>query len=154
QAVRPLQDGAGAAASCSLAALERQVLGARRRADVAGFEIPARYFRFVRSGDARPLAAILEHNRLDLLSLAGLTCRLLHLAQAGADAADDGWEAVALGWMYWRSGLESRAQDAYLRALAMVDGSGRGASIAGSAASIADGVASIAGSAASIAAIK
>src|SRR5947207_5182371 len=58
--------------SCSLCALERQVLGARRIGDVAGFEIPARYFQFIRSGDARPLAPVLEHNRLDLLSLAGL----------------------------------------------------------------------------------
>ena len=86
---------------------------------------------------------------------AGLTCRLLHLAQAGAEAADDGWEAVALGRMYWRGGLESKAVDAYLRALAMVDGSGRrAASIAGNAASIAGSAASIAGSAASIAALR
>ena len=33
------------------ATLERQVLGARRVGDVPGFEIPARYFQFVRSGD-------------------------------------------------------------------------------------------------------
>ena len=46
------------------------MLGMRRAGDVPGFEIPARYFQFVRSGDARPLAAVLEHNRLDLLSLA------------------------------------------------------------------------------------
>ena len=53
-------------------------LGLRRTGDVPGFEIPARYFQFVRSGDAAPLAAVLEHNRLDLLSLAALTARLLH----------------------------------------------------------------------------
>src|SRR5205807_4589491 len=110
---------------CSLIALEGRILGARRVGDVPGFEIPERYFQFLRSGDARPLAAVLEHNRLDLVSLAGLTGRLLHLAQTGAEAADDGWEAVALGRMYWRSGLEGRARDAYLRALAMVDGYGR-----------------------------
>ena len=47
---------------------EHHVLGVRRRADVPGFEIPARYFQFVRTGDAGPLAAVLDHNRLDLLS--------------------------------------------------------------------------------------
>ncbi len=57
--------------SCSLGALERQLLGHRRRGDVPGFEIPQRYFQFIRSGDARPLAPVFEHNRLDLLSLAG-----------------------------------------------------------------------------------
>ena len=67
--------GAAGDGSCSLGTLERSVLGARRRGDVPGFEIPARYFQFVRSGDARPLAGVLEHNRLDLLSLAGLTAR-------------------------------------------------------------------------------
>jgi hypothetical protein len=89
------------------------VLGARRTADVPGFEIPARYFRFVRSGDARPLAAVLEHNRLDLLSLAGLTARLLHLVQAGAAEARDPCEAFALGCIYARAGIEARAREAY-----------------------------------------
>src|SRR6266511_2693124 len=68
---------------CSLGALERQVLGTRRAGDIPGFEIPARYFQFVRSGDARPLTAVLEHNRLDLLSLAALTSRACDLARTG-----------------------------------------------------------------------
>src|SRR6185436_9918023 len=35
---------------CSLVVLEQQILGARRDDDVPGFEIPERYFQFVRSG--------------------------------------------------------------------------------------------------------
>ncbi len=42
-------------AACSLTALEHRLLGTMRKHDVAGIEIPARYFRFVRSGDAQPL---------------------------------------------------------------------------------------------------
>jgi uncharacterized protein len=103
--------------SCSLGALEQQQLGAQRRGDVPGFEIPARYFQFVRSGDARPLAAVLEHNRQDLLSLAGLTSRLVDLVRAGADAARDPREALALGRVYARAGLDARAHDAYECAL-------------------------------------
>ena len=38
--------------SCSLSALERAVLGFHRLGDVPGFEIPARYFHFLRTGDA------------------------------------------------------------------------------------------------------
>ena len=72
---------------CSLLALERLVLGVSRTGDVPGSEIPARYFQFVRTGDARPLVGVLEHNRLDLLSLAGLTARLLDLVRQGPDAA-------------------------------------------------------------------
>ena len=57
--------------------------------DVPGFEIPARYFQFVRSGDARLLSGVLEHNRRDLVSLALITVRLLHLIDAGPDATMD-----------------------------------------------------------------
>ena len=121
--------------SCSLVSLERQVLGARRAGDVAGPEIPARYFQFVRSGDARPLAAVLDHNRLDLLALAGLTARLVHLVRSGPDHAGDAREALALGHVYARAGLDGRARDAFARAasvsIALTSGSMRsGASIA------------------------
>jgi len=105
--------------TCSLTALEWKILGGRRAADVEGYEIPARYFRFVRSGDARPLAAVFEHNRLDLLSLAGLTARLLELIRAGASAARDVNEALALGAVYARGGCEALATDAYKRAISL-----------------------------------
>ena len=117
-------DGAEANAPCSLAALEQSVLAARRPDDVPGFEIPARYFQFVRSGDARPLVAVLEHNRLDLLSLAALTARLLDLVRTGPGAARHAREALALGRVYARCGLDGRAREAYQRALAMGTSSG------------------------------
>lgn len=104
---------------CSLVALERQLIGHRRVGDVPGFEIPARYFQFVRSGDAAPLEGVLRHNRLDLLSLAALTARLLDLARRGPGAASDAREALALGRVYARSGADDRASDAYRRALAL-----------------------------------
>jgi hypothetical protein len=93
--------------------LERDIVGARRIGDVPGFEIPARYFQFVRSGDARPLVAVLEHNRLDLLTLAALTARLLHLTRSGPDAARDAREALGLGHVYERGACEERARTAY-----------------------------------------
>ena len=110
---RALEDDAS---PCSLVSLERQVLGARRVGDVPGSEIPARYFQFVRSGDGRPLVAVLEHNRLDLLSLAGLTARLVSLVRSGPDQARDAREALALGHVYARAGLDLRARDAFARA--------------------------------------
>jgi uncharacterized protein len=104
-------------AGCSLAALERQVLGAPRRGDVPSFEIPSRYFHFVRTGDARPLARVFEHNRLDLLSLAALTSRVLHLVRRGAESAKHPREALALGRVYARAGLGDRERAAYERAI-------------------------------------
>ena len=108
-------DGAGGT-PCSLQALEDVVLGARRTGDVPGSEIPARYFEFIHTGDARPLCAVLEHNRLDLLSLAGLTACLLDLVRRGSDAVRHGREALALGRVYARGGLDSRAREAYRHA--------------------------------------
>jgi uncharacterized protein YprB with RNaseH-like and TPR domain len=109
------RDGA-ADTPCSLQVLENAVLGTRRTGDVPGFEIPTRYFRFIRTGDARPLRAVLEHNRLDLLSLAGLTARLLDLVRRGPGAVRHAREALALGRVYARGGLDSRAREAYQHA--------------------------------------
>ena len=104
---------------CSLAALERNVLGFNRSSDVLGIDVPARYFRFVRTGDARPLVAVLEHNRRDLLSLAGLTACLLRLATEGHQAAHDAREALALGRLYLQAQLAERACGAFQCALAL-----------------------------------
>jgi hypothetical protein len=116
-ALHPSRHLWGDAGGCSLTTLEAQVLGAPRAADVSGVEIPARYFQFLRTGDARPLGAVLEHNRRDLLSLAALTSRLLALLAAGPSASRNAQEAVGLGRLYRRAGLASRAHDAFARAL-------------------------------------
>jgi uncharacterized protein YprB with RNaseH-like and TPR domain len=115
-ALHPSRNFWGEVGGCSLSVLESQVLGTRRRADVSGMEIPARYFEFLRTGDARPLAAVLEHNRLDLLSLAGLTSRLVELVAAGPSRCRSAQEAFALGRIYRRSGLDARAHGAFVRA--------------------------------------
>lgn len=111
------QDAAEAEASCSLIAFERQPLGTHRESDVHGFEIPARYFHFVRTGDAHPLQVVFEHNRLDLLSLAALTARALHLVRTGPEQTADPREALALGWIFARAGLDGRARSAFERAV-------------------------------------
>jgi uncharacterized protein YprB with RNaseH-like and TPR domain len=124
-------DGGASQTPCSLQALEHVVLGARRTRDVPGSEIPARYFEFIRTGDARPLRAVLEHNRLDLLSLGGLTARLLDLVRRGPCAVRHAREALALGRVYARGGLDNRAREAYQDACARVSMTSAGASLAG-----------------------
>ncbi|HEV3141006.1 MAG TPA: ribonuclease H-like domain-containing protein [Vicinamibacterales bacterium] len=111
--------GNAGGADCSLVCLERRLLGVRRVGDVDGFEVPARYFQFLRSGDARPLEAVLAHNRLDLLTLAALTARLLRLARMGPEQARDAREAIALGRVYARAGEDGRAREAFERAVEM-----------------------------------
>jgi uncharacterized protein YprB with RNaseH-like and TPR domain len=106
---------------CSLTTLERRLLGARRIGDVPGFEIPARYFQYIRSGDAAPLADVLQHNRLDLLSLAGLTARLLTLIGEGPSATAEAREALALGRIYERNEDHARAGDSFERAVLLAE---------------------------------
>lgn len=102
--------------SCRLTALEESLCGHEREGDVPGFEIPARYFHFVRTGEARQLEAVLEHNRLDLLSLALLTARAVQLLDEGAPAAAMAREALGLGQLYERAGRIAEARTAFVRA--------------------------------------
>ncbi len=52
-----------------LGTLETYVLGKRRIGDVPGARIPDIYHDFVRSGSAAGISGIIEHNRIDLVSM-------------------------------------------------------------------------------------
>ena len=99
-----------------LARLERDVLGLHRVGDVPGAEIPGRYVGYLRSGDARSLAPVLEHNRLDLVSLGVLTGLACQLVRDGARAADGASQALGLGRIFERVGQQDRAVACYQRA--------------------------------------
>jgi uncharacterized protein YprB with RNaseH-like and TPR domain len=60
-----------------LCEVEREVLHFFREDDIAGHEIPARYFAFVRGGTAQQLVPVLEHNQNDLIALAALLGALI-----------------------------------------------------------------------------
>ncbi len=99
--------------SCRLSILERTLFGVRRIGDVPGLEIPARYFGFMRTGDASPLEPVLEHNRLDLVSLALLTARaVLMLADAPARCAS-ARESLGAGRLLERAGRGATAEQCY-----------------------------------------
>jgi uncharacterized protein len=106
----------GEARSCRLVCLEDALLGVRRDGDVPGWEIPQRYFEFVRSGNAALVEPVLLHNRLDLMSLAALTWRAQRLVCEGPDAAEDARECLALGQLHERAGDSAAAEEAYRRA--------------------------------------
>jgi len=101
---------------CRLTTLERVLFNVRRVGDVGGFEIPGRFFQFLRTADASPLEPVLEHNRLDLVSLAALTARAMRLAEQGDAACGDEREALALGRVLERAGALGRADACYRRA--------------------------------------
>jgi uncharacterized protein YprB with RNaseH-like and TPR domain len=100
-----------------LSSLESSLLGHEREGDVPGFEIPSRYFHYVRTGDARRLGPVLEHNRRDLLSLALLTARAAQLLDEGVAATTTAREALGIGRLYERSGMTADALACYARAV-------------------------------------
>jgi uncharacterized protein len=103
--------------SCSLSVLEKQIAGVHRVGDVPGYEIPSRFFKFVRTGDARPLEAVLEHNRLDLISLAAVLARAVVLLARGPSAATTAQEAYGLARVYERAGAYENAEASLLRTI-------------------------------------
>jgi uncharacterized protein YprB with RNaseH-like and TPR domain len=81
---------------CRLRTAEAQALGFARTDDLPGAEVPAAWQRWLQRGDASDLPRILDHNREDLLSLAGLLAVLAHptvreapLLHAGRTRASD-----------------------------------------------------------------
>jgi hypothetical protein len=107
--------------ACRLITLEQTLCGYVREGDVAGFEIPARYFHYVHAGDARPLAAVFEHNRLDLVSLALVTARAAQLLDEGAAGARTAREALGMGRLYERGGMMPEAKSCFARATELED---------------------------------
>jgi uncharacterized protein YprB with RNaseH-like and TPR domain len=63
--------------NCKLQTLERYLCGRWRRGDIPGEEIPQRYHDFVRAGDARLIAPVFHHNRLDVITMIELLIALV-----------------------------------------------------------------------------
>jgi uncharacterized protein YprB with RNaseH-like and TPR domain len=85
-------------ANSRLCTLEAEVLGVEREGDIPGWEIPQRYFDWLKSRDGRLLAAIFEHNRLDVISMASLTAHLTEILsgfEMVQQAADTDYLAAA-----------------------------------------------------------
>jgi hypothetical protein len=101
--------------SCRLQSLEAALLGVRRTGDVPGEEIPRIYFDYVRSRDASGIARVLEHNRMDVLSLAALSA--LACQWVNGEGPDDARDAYSLGRVFERARLYERSDAQYRRAV-------------------------------------
>jgi uncharacterized protein YprB with RNaseH-like and TPR domain len=98
-----------------LSVLEAEVLGAPRRGDVAGWEIPTIYVGYLRSTDRATLDPIVAHNRSDLLALVllhGEVARVLRAPQAAGVPLD--WEGI--GVLLAREGARASSVDCFERA--------------------------------------
>ena len=55
--------------SVSLQSMEKNLLGFERVGDIPGFEIPDIYFSFQKTGDISRIADVIEHNRIDIVTM-------------------------------------------------------------------------------------
>lgn len=79
-----------------LSYVEEHILQLERIDDLPGSEAPARYFAYVDSGDASPLAPVFQHNAADVCSLIVLTATLGDILGRKSDVQTAA-EYVALG---------------------------------------------------------
>ena len=100
-----------------LSALEADVLGAPRKGDIAGWDIPRTYIEYLRSADRNALEPILAHNRSDLLALIVLhatVSQVLRDPPGGCGPID--WEGA--GVLLARRNEHDRAASCFEQALA------------------------------------
>lgn len=64
---------------CSLANIEREILGVLREDDFPGFMIPQLYFDYTRGLRREVMPRVFAHNRYDIISLAGLFLKVTGL---------------------------------------------------------------------------
>jgi len=96
--------------NCKLHTLERYLCGRWRTGDIPGDRIPQQYHDFVRQGDARLVAPIFHHNRMDLITMIDLLVALVGSegkalsASARGTASAAARARVGAGGGRWRNG--------------------------------------------------
>lgn len=110
----PMRTGLrGAIPSCRLSMIETELLSATRpHTEIEGSQVPAWYYRFLRTGDARMLVSIVEHNAQDVVALGAILARFAALSRGASEATP--LDAVALGRLH-------AARGAYEPAVAYLD---------------------------------
>jgi uncharacterized protein YprB with RNaseH-like and TPR domain len=91
---------------CRLSTLERRLLNVQRQDDLPGSQAPAAWLDYLRQGDSLRLAAVVAHNRQDLLSLARALAVLGAVHREPPAYAADTWR-IASAWL--GQGAEARA---------------------------------------------
>lgn len=86
--------------SFSLASVEAQQLGIQRVQDTPGSQVPQIYFDYLKTGEARLLQGVLEHNRQDILSLAALFTRACEMFEIQPGQPIGLQEYVNIGRVY------------------------------------------------------
>lgn len=101
--------------SCRLQELERELFGLFRNEDeIPGFEVPSRYFHYLRTGRLEPLRDVITHNSQDVVSLMSIAAYIARLVQ---DGPENGRDALGLARVHERAKRHSDAATTYSLAL-------------------------------------
>lgn len=107
---------------CSLGTLERKILGVQRSEDdVPGEWIPGMYLDYLRTRDIQPLKRIVYHNKIDILSLVGLSVEILARHDAPEGHILTGPEALGVARWHQVAGRDDSAESAFLKAVESKD---------------------------------
>ncbi len=82
--------------NCSLGRVEKDIFRFERIGDIDGAEIPHAYFDFLKTGFSEKIERILEHNQLDIITMARLLFYLHELETGQASAEVSETELLAL----------------------------------------------------------
>jgi len=96
-----------------LTTLEACVLEFERIGDVPGFEIPQRYFDWLRRRDAGLMEDVFEHNRLDIISMAALVKHLSDLLAGEVLTSAHPSDLIAADGPHWERGNHDAARRFY-----------------------------------------
>jgi hypothetical protein len=95
--------------------LERHVLGFHRRGDIDSALIPAAYFDYLRRGATAVLCQVLEHNVLDVVTMAAVLVELSRRVERDGEG-DSAEDLLCLAEVMVRAGRHERAEALALQA--------------------------------------
>ncbi len=87
---------------CSLTNVEEQLFGFRRDDDIPGYLIPSVYFEWLSEENTDLMLDVIEHNRLDIVSLYFLVCHIAEIHTTEGDVLDEVDDLHSLSRVYGR----------------------------------------------------
>jgi hypothetical protein len=88
--------------SRTLSSIETHILQLpRTEEDIPGWMVPAIYFDYIKTGDARPITNVLYHNAMDIISLASLLNQVsAMLDDPHGGAVEDGIDLISMAKIF------------------------------------------------------
>ncbi len=100
---------------CSLVNIEREIFNFHRHDDIPGYLIPSVYFDWLASEQPGLLPVVLEHNRLDILSLYFLLQRVAEIFRDEGGGLCEPQDMYSLSRIYGRRGHHDKVTQMYDR---------------------------------------